>query len=122
MILKLPSLTTPLPKEILYVYLATSNEAVNAVLMAYRKGKQCPVHYVSRTLHDAERNYAPLEKVALALLHDVSVKVNEGSTSGNTIKDESFGIEQNEPVDPKDGNSLNLVVVVNNVGDNGFSN
>nr|GEV09835.1 reverse transcriptase domain-containing protein [Tanacetum cinerariifolium] len=28
-----------------------------------------PVHYVSRTLHDADRNYAPLEKVALALRH-----------------------------------------------------
>ncbi|GJS40584.1 DDB1- and CUL4-associated factor 13 [Tanacetum coccineum] len=53
---------------------------------------------------------------------DVSVKVNdEGSTSGNTIKDESVRIVKNEPVDPKDGNSLNLVVVVNDVGDNGFS-
>ncbi|GKD62167.1 reverse transcriptase domain-containing protein [Tanacetum coccineum] len=69
MILKLPSLTTPQPKEALYVYLTTSKEAVSAVLMAERKGRQYPVHYVSRTLHDAERNYAPLEKVALALLH-----------------------------------------------------
>ncbi|GJT54266.1 hypothetical protein Tco_0989320 [Tanacetum coccineum] len=52
---------------------------------------------------------------------DVSEKVNdEGSTFGNTIKDES-GIVKNEPVDPKDGNSLNLVMVVNDVGDNGFS-
>ncbi|GJS77908.1 reverse transcriptase domain-containing protein [Tanacetum coccineum] len=58
-----------MPKETLYVYLAASKEAVSAVLLADRKGRQCPMHYVSRTLHDAERNYAPLEKVALALFH-----------------------------------------------------
>ncbi|GJT00327.1 ribonuclease H-like domain-containing protein [Tanacetum coccineum] len=51
------------------MYLATSKEAVSAVLMAERKRRQCLVHYVSRSLHDAERNYALLEKVALALLH-----------------------------------------------------
>ncbi|GKB47373.1 reverse transcriptase domain-containing protein [Tanacetum coccineum] len=69
MILNLPILTTPLPKKTLFVYLAASKEAVSAVLLVVRKGKQHPVHYVSRTLHDAERNYAPLEKMALALRH-----------------------------------------------------
>nr|GEV34052.1 retrotransposon protein, putative, unclassified [Tanacetum cinerariifolium] len=44
-ILNLPSLTTPLPKETPCVYLAASKEAVSAVLLAKRKGKQCPVHY-----------------------------------------------------------------------------
>ncbi|GKF90729.1 reverse transcriptase domain-containing protein [Tanacetum coccineum] len=39
------------------------------MLMAERKGRQCSVHYVSKTLHEAKRNYALLEKVALALLH-----------------------------------------------------
>ncbi|GKC05403.1 reverse transcriptase domain-containing protein [Tanacetum coccineum] len=34
-----------------------------------KKGKAMLVHYVSKTLHDAERNYAPLEKMALALRH-----------------------------------------------------
>ncbi|GJW24731.1 eukaryotic translation initiation factor 5B-like protein [Tanacetum coccineum] len=69
MILDLPALTTPWPKETLCVYLAASKEAVSAVLLVVRQGKQHPVHYVSRTLHDAERNYAPLEKMALALRH-----------------------------------------------------
>ncbi|GJZ62175.1 reverse transcriptase domain-containing protein [Tanacetum coccineum] len=68
-ILNMSSLTTQLPKETICVYLAASKEVVIAVLLAKRKGKQCRVHYVSRTLHDAERNYAPLEKVDLALLH-----------------------------------------------------
>ena len=65
----LPSLTTPIAKEILYVYLAVADEAVSTVLVAERKGKQCPVHYVSRTLNDAEKNYAPMEKLVLSLLH-----------------------------------------------------
>nr|GEV65458.1 reverse transcriptase domain-containing protein [Tanacetum cinerariifolium] len=61
-ILDLPSLATPLPKETLFVCLEASKEAVSVVLLVVRQGKQHPVHYVSRTLHDAERNYAPLEK------------------------------------------------------------
>ncbi|GJT23751.1 reverse transcriptase domain-containing protein [Tanacetum coccineum] len=69
LILELPTLTTPEEKETLYVYLATSREAVSGVLVANRNGKQTPIRYVSRTLHEAERNYAPLEKLALCLLH-----------------------------------------------------
>ncbi|GJV82634.1 reverse transcriptase domain-containing protein [Tanacetum coccineum] len=69
MILDLPALTTPLLKETLFIYLAASGEIVSAMLLVVRKGKQHPVHYVSRTLHDTEQNYAPLEKLALALPH-----------------------------------------------------
>ncbi|GJS55093.1 reverse transcriptase domain-containing protein [Tanacetum coccineum] len=49
--------------------MATSREAVSGVLVADSKGKQTPIQYVSQTLHEAERNYAPLEKLALWLLH-----------------------------------------------------
>ncbi|GJV88766.1 reverse transcriptase domain-containing protein [Tanacetum coccineum] len=69
LILELPTLTTPEEKETLYVYLATSREAVSGVLVANRNGKQTPIWYVSRTLHEAERNYAPLEKLGLCLLY-----------------------------------------------------
>ncbi|GJY60528.1 reverse transcriptase domain-containing protein [Tanacetum coccineum] len=69
MVLDLPALTTPLPKKTLCMYLAASEDAVSAVLLVVRQGRQRPVHYVSRTLHDAERNYAPLKKLALALRH-----------------------------------------------------
>ncbi|GJZ52142.1 reverse transcriptase domain-containing protein [Tanacetum coccineum] len=68
-ILNLLSLITSIPKEMLYAYLDASQEAVSAVLLAVRKGTQCPIHYVSRTLHDAEENYALLKKLALALRH-----------------------------------------------------
>nr|GEW58700.1 hypothetical protein [Tanacetum cinerariifolium] len=56
-------------EEMMYVYLATAKEAVSAVLLTKRKGKQCPIHYVSRTLNETEKNYAPLEKLALLLLY-----------------------------------------------------
>ncbi|GKC54484.1 reverse transcriptase domain-containing protein [Tanacetum coccineum] len=69
LIMELPTLTTPGLKETLYVYLAASKEVVSGVLIVDKKGKQTPVRYVSRTLHEAERNYAPLEKLALCLLH-----------------------------------------------------
>ncbi|GJY20029.1 reverse transcriptase domain-containing protein [Tanacetum coccineum] len=57
------------PEGNLFIYLAASGEAVSAVLLVVRKGKQYLVHYVSRTLHDAEQNYAPLEKLEQALRH-----------------------------------------------------
>ncbi|GKB67898.1 reverse transcriptase domain-containing protein [Tanacetum coccineum] len=56
-------------EETLYVYVAAATEAVSAVLLTERKGKQCPIHYVNRTLNEAERNYTPLEKLAMSLLH-----------------------------------------------------
>nr|GFA25403.1 reverse transcriptase domain-containing protein [Tanacetum cinerariifolium] len=69
LILDHPSLTSPWPKETLYAYLTVSAEAVSAVLLTDRKGRQCLMQYVSRTLNEAERNYAPMEKLALSLIH-----------------------------------------------------
>ena len=69
MILELPCLTTPKPKEDMYLYLSATKEAISGVMLVEREGRQIPVHYVSRTLHEAERNYAPVEKLALALRH-----------------------------------------------------
>ncbi|GKF70265.1 reverse transcriptase domain-containing protein, partial [Tanacetum coccineum] len=43
LITKLPYLTTPVPKEMLYVYFAASQDAVSEVLLAKRKGKQTPI-------------------------------------------------------------------------------
>ncbi|GKD46007.1 reverse transcriptase domain-containing protein [Tanacetum coccineum] len=69
LIMELPMQTTLSLKETLYVYLASSKEAISGVLMADREGKQTLIRYVSRTLHEAKRNYAPLEKLALCLMH-----------------------------------------------------
>ena len=45
---ELPTLTTPMKGETLMMYLSVAEEAVSAVLLAERNGKQMPIHYVSR--------------------------------------------------------------------------
>ncbi|GJV99624.1 reverse transcriptase domain-containing protein [Tanacetum coccineum] len=67
LIAELPTLTTPAEKEELIVYLAAAGEAISAVLMTEREGKQMPVYFVSRTLQGPEINYTPMEKLVLAL-------------------------------------------------------
>ncbi|GJY83182.1 reverse transcriptase domain-containing protein [Tanacetum coccineum] len=68
LIAELPMLTTPKKKEELIVYLAAAKEAISAVLMTDREGKQVPVYFVSRALRGPEINYTPMEKLVLALL------------------------------------------------------
>ena len=66
---ELPTLTTPMKGETLMMYLSAAEEAVSAVLLTERNGRQLPIHYVSRSLQGAEVNYAPMEKLTLALVH-----------------------------------------------------
>ncbi|GJR52102.1 reverse transcriptase domain-containing protein [Tanacetum coccineum] len=66
---ELPTLTTPKKGETLMMYLAAANEEVSAVLLTERNRRQMPIHYVSRSLQGAETNYAPMEKLALALVY-----------------------------------------------------
>ncbi|XP_021974450.1 protein NYNRIN-like [Helianthus annuus] len=66
---KLPMLTAPYPKEILKMYLAAAHNAVSAVLMVERDGKQTPIYYISRVLAGPETWYPTLEKLVLALIH-----------------------------------------------------
>nr|GFA05215.1 reverse transcriptase domain-containing protein [Tanacetum cinerariifolium] len=67
-IAELPMLTAPKQKEELIMYLAAAKEAMSAVLMTERNGKQIPVYFVSRTLQGPEINYTPIEKLILALV------------------------------------------------------
>nr|GEU59958.1 protein NYNRIN-like [Tanacetum cinerariifolium] len=69
LILSLLFLTPTFPKETMYAYLDVSIEVVSVVLMTDRKGRQCPVHYMSRNLNEAQKNYASIEKLALSLIH-----------------------------------------------------
>nr|GEU39154.1 reverse transcriptase domain-containing protein [Tanacetum cinerariifolium] len=54
-------------KEELIMYLAAAKEAISAVLMTERDGKQVPIYFVSRALQGPEINYSPMEKLILAL-------------------------------------------------------
>lgn len=58
----------PAPAEHLYLYLAASSLAVEAVLVREVGGKQHPIYYVSHVLRDAETRYPNIEKFAFALI------------------------------------------------------
>jgi hypothetical protein len=66
---KLPTLTTPIPKERLKMFLSASNQAISAYLMVERNEKQTPIYYISRVLTPLEINYSMLGKLVLALVH-----------------------------------------------------
>ncbi|KAI3790848.1 hypothetical protein L2E82_04222 [Cichorium intybus] len=65
----LPTLSSPIPGEILSIYLSASHEAVSAVLVVERNNTQLPVYFISRVLQGPEVNYLMLEKLVLALVH-----------------------------------------------------
>nr|GEV47208.1 reverse transcriptase domain-containing protein [Tanacetum cinerariifolium] len=68
LIAELPMLTAPKKKEELVIYLAVAKEAVSAVLMTERVGKQMHIYFVSRVLQAPEINYTPMEKLILTLM------------------------------------------------------
>ena len=63
-----PILSSPIPKEKLYMYLAVSEWAISTVLFRCPSPKeQKPIYYVSRTLADIVTRYSKIELTALAL-------------------------------------------------------
>ena len=63
-----PLLVSPEAGEGLYLYLASSEETLAAVLIKKTPKGQLPVYYVSKALHDSEFNYSKIEKLAYSLL------------------------------------------------------
>ena len=61
-------MSSPEPDEVLFAYIAVGPYAVSLVLIRVDNGVQRPVYYVSKSLHEAEVRYLPLEKVILALV------------------------------------------------------
>ncbi|GKC44451.1 reverse transcriptase domain-containing protein [Tanacetum coccineum] len=70
LIVEFPMLTAPKEKEELILYLAATKEAISAVLMTERDGKQMPIYFVSRALQGPEIKYTLMEKLILALVSD----------------------------------------------------
>ncbi|XP_058180122.1 uncharacterized protein LOC131298666 [Rhododendron vialii] len=62
-----PLLVKPLPDEDLYLYLAVSDHATNAVLVRTEGMEHQPIFYSSKTMMDSQMRYLPMEKLALAL-------------------------------------------------------
>ena len=64
-----PIMLSPEADEILFAYITVAPHVVSLVLIRVDSGKRRPVYYVSKSLHEAEIHYLPLEKAILAVVH-----------------------------------------------------
>ena len=64
-----PIMSSPEADEVLFAYIAVAPHVVSLVLIRVDNGIQRPVYYVSKSLHEAEVCYLPLEKAILAVVH-----------------------------------------------------
>ena len=55
--------------EVLFAYIAVAPHAVSLVLIRVNNDIQRSVYYVSKSLHEAEVRYLPLEKAILVVIH-----------------------------------------------------
>ena len=55
--------------EVLFAYIAVASHTVSLVLIQVDSGVQRPIYYVSKSLHEAEVWYLPLEKTILVVMH-----------------------------------------------------
>ena len=63
-----PIVSSHEPDEVLFAYIAMAPYTVSLVLIRVNCGVQQPVYYVSKSLHEAEVCYLPLEKAILAVV------------------------------------------------------
>ena len=61
-------MSSPESDEVLFAYIAVAFHAVSLVLIREDNGTQRPVYYLSKSLHEAEICYLPLEKAVLAIV------------------------------------------------------
>ena len=62
-------MSRPEKKEVLFAFIAVTSHAVSLVLIRVDNGIQRPVYYVSKSLHEVEVHYLPLENTILAVVH-----------------------------------------------------
>ena len=62
-------MSSPKADEVLFAYIAVALHTVSLVLLRDDNGVQRPVYYVSKSLHEAEVRYLPLEKAILAVMY-----------------------------------------------------
>ena len=66
---QLPIMSRPEVDEVLFAYIAVASHAMSLVLIRDDSGVQKSVYYVSKSLHEAEVCYLPLERAILAMVH-----------------------------------------------------
>ena len=64
-----PIMSSPETDEVLFAYFTVAPYTVSLVLIWVDNGRQRPFYYVSKSLHEAETRYLPLEKAILVVVH-----------------------------------------------------
>ena len=62
-------MSKPEVDKVLFAYIVVASYAVSLVLVRVDSGVQRPVYYVSKSLHEVEVRYLPLEKTILTVVH-----------------------------------------------------
>ncbi|KAL0287446.1 UNVERIFIED_CONTAM: hypothetical protein Scaly_2551600 [Sesamum calycinum] len=65
---KLPLLVKAIPGDTIYLYISSTSQTVNSVLVREEDGAQTPIYYVSKVLNGAECRNPSIVKMALALV------------------------------------------------------
>ena len=63
-----PIMSSPEMDEVLFAYITVAPHAVSLVLIRVDSGIQRPIYYMSKSLHEVEIRYLPLEKAILAVV------------------------------------------------------
>ena len=63
-----PIMSSPEANEFLFTYIVVAPHVVSLILIRVDDGVQRPVYYMSKSLHEAEKRYLPLEKAILAVV------------------------------------------------------
>ena len=66
---RLPIMSSPRTDEVLFSYIVVAPHAMSLLLIWVDNGVQWLVYYVSKSLHEVEIRYLPLEKAILAMVH-----------------------------------------------------
>lgn len=66
-----PIMSSPGTDEVLFSYIAMALHTVSLVLVRVDNGVQQSFYYVSKSLHEVEIRYLPLEKAILAVVHGI---------------------------------------------------
>ena len=64
-----PVMSKPKVDKVLFAYIVVASHTMSLVLIRVNSGEQRPVYYVSKSLHEIEVRYLPLEKSILAVVH-----------------------------------------------------
>ena len=64
-----PIMSSPEMDEVLFAYIVVAPHVVSLMLIRVDSGIQRPIYYVSKSLHEVEVCYLPLEKAILAVVY-----------------------------------------------------